>query len=449
MPGSAPEPGRAVDTYLIRELGVRQLAALIFNYIVGAGIFVLPALAASRLGPAAVLAYIVCAVIAALMVLCFAEAGSRVAGTGGPYAYAEAAFGSYVAFLVGSLNLLSGVLAAGAVSGLFASSALALFGITAPAGRPVVMIAVVAAAAAVNIRGVKGGARLVEAATIVKLVPLVGFVLVGAFAVRAPNLTWPETPSASGVFATAGLIILAFLGMESALQPSGEVRNPERTVPRAALLAMSGVVVLYVSVQLVAQGILGSSLEAEGVTPLATAAGAAYGPVARTIMLAAAAASMFGNLSGAILAGPRSLFALGRDGFLPRVLATVNPVRHTPSVAIVAYALVGLALGLSGTFEQIAILVNLASLSVYIVIALAAWRLRVLKVRLEGEPFNLPGGPLVPLLACAAIGAVIVATVSKAEVAALAMALAVASVVYGVRALRRSTFSPSPSSDAM
>jgi len=70
-------------------------------------------------------------------------------------------------------------------------------------------------------------------------------------------------------------------------------------------------------------------------------------------------------------------------------------------------------------------------------------------VRLEGEPFNLPGGPLVPLLACAAIGAVIVATVSKAEVAALAMALAVASVVYGVRALRRSTFSPSPSSDGM
>jgi len=415
---------------------VRQVAALIFNYIVGAGIFVLPALAASRLGPAAVLAYLVCAVIAALMVLCFAEAGSRVAGTGGPYAYAEAAFGSYVGFLVGSLNLLSGVGAAGAVSGLFASSVLALVGVTAPAGRAVLMVAVVAAAAAVNIRGVKGGARLVEAATIVKLVPLVAFVLLGAFAVRAPNLTWPETPSGSNVFATAGLIILAFLGIESALQPSGEVRNPERTVPRAALLAMGGVVVLYVSVQLVAQGILGSALQAEGATPLATAAGVAFGPVARTIMLAAAAASMFGNLSGAVLAGPRSLFALGRDGFLPRVLATVHPVRHTPHVAIAAYAVVGLALGLSGTFEQIAILVNLASLSVYIVIALAAWRLRARNVRLEGDPFNLPGGPLVPLLACAAIGAVIVATVSKVEVAALAIALAVASVIYGVRALR-------------
>ena len=77
---------------------MRQLSAVIFNYIVGAGIFVLPALAAGRLGPAAVLAYLVCAVVVGLMVLCFAEAGSRVATTGGPYAYAEAAFGSFVAF---------------------------------------------------------------------------------------------------------------------------------------------------------------------------------------------------------------------------------------------------------------------------------------------------------------------------------------------------------------
>ena len=437
VPGSSPGPGRGADSQLVRELGVRQLAALIFNYIVGAGIFVLPALAASRLGPAAVLAYVVCAVIVGLMVLCFAQAGSRVAGTGGPYAYAEAAFGSYVAFVVGALSLLSAVLAAGAVSGLFASSVLALAGVTAPAARAIVMVAVVAAAAAVNIRGLKGGARLVEVATIVKLVPLAAFVGLGALAVRAPNLTWPETPAVSDVFATAGFIILAFLGMESALQPSGEVRNPERTVPRAALLAMGAVVVLYISVQLVAQGILGSAtLAGEGVAPLATAAGAVYGPLARTIMLAAAAASMFGNLSGAILAGPRSVFALGRDGFLPRALARVHPVRHTPHVAIVTYAVVGLTLGLTGTFEQLAVLVNLASLLVYIVIALAAWRLRARGVRLEGEPFNLAGGPLVPILACLAIGAVIVATVSKVEVGAMVLAVAVATVVYAVRWLR-------------
>jgi len=434
-PGLSRQPGGAADQ-LVRELGVRQLAAIILNYTVGAGVFVLPALAAPRLGAAAVLAYLVCGVIAGLMVLCFAEAGSRVARTGGPYAYAEAAFGSYVAFVVGALNLLSASLAMGAVSGLFAESLLALTGVASPAARPVIVVGVVAVAAWINIRGLKGGARLVEAATLVKLVPLAAFVVFGAFAVNPSNLSWPVMPPVSDVFATAGLIFLAFAGIESALQPSGEVRNPERTVPRAALSAMAAVVVLYVAVQLVAQGILGTALVDERVAPLASAAGAAYGPPARTLMLAAAVASMFGNLSGAVLAGPRSVFALGRDGFLPRALGAVHPRHHTPHVAILAFAAVALVFGLSGTFERLAVLVNLGSLLVYVVVALAAWRLRATGVRLEGEPFGLPGGPLVPVLACGAIGAVIVATVSAAEVAAMAAAIGMATALYLLRWFR-------------
>ena len=434
--GSAQRPGR-VENQLVRELGVRQLAAIIVNYIVGAGIFVLPALAATRLGAAAVLAYLVCAVIAGLMVLCFAAAGSRVAGTGGPYAYAEAAFGSYVAFVVGALNLLSASLAAGAVSGLFAGSMLALTGVTSPVARPLVMLGVVGAAAWINIRGLKGGARLVEVATLVKLVPLALFVAAGVFAVQLPNLTWPEVPAVSDVFATAGFIFLAFAGIESALQPSGEVRDPARTVPRAALAATAMVVVLYISVQLVAQGILGAALTNEGVAPLAAAAGTAYGPAARTLMLAAAVASMFGNLCGAVLAGPRSVFALGRDGYLPGALGAVHSTRHTPHIAILAFAAVSLGFGLSGSFERLAILTNLAALLVYVVVALAAWRLRARGVRLEGEPFALPGGPLVPILACTAIGAVIVATVSAREVAAMAVAIAVATALFVVRQIRR------------
>jgi amino acid transporter len=301
------------------------------------------------------------------------------------------------------------------------------------------MVGVVGAAAWINIRGVTGGARLVEVATVVKLAPLLGFVVLGALAVRPENLAWPAMPPLADVFATAGLIILAFAGIETALQPSGEVRDPERTVPRAALSAMAAVVVLYVSVQLVAQGILGPGLVEDQVAPLASAAGAAYGPAARTVMLAAAVASMFGNLSGAVLAGPRSLFALGRDGFLPRILGTVHPTRHTPHVAILIYAAVALGSGLSGSFERLAILVNFSTLLVYVVVALAAWRLRAAGVRLEGEPFRLPGGPLVPVLACAAIVAVIVATVSALEVAAMVAAIAVATVIYAVRTLRSRT----------
>lgn len=431
-----PDRSRGAEALLSKELGIRQLAAIIFNYVVGAGIFVLPALAAGLLGPAAVLAYLVCAVVVSLMVLCFAEAGSRVATSGGPYAYVEAALGPFAGFLVGVMNLVSAVAACAAVAGLFASSFAALTGITAQAARPVVMLVVMCAAAAINVRGVRGGARLVELSAAVKLVPLVGFVVVGAFFVRPEYLAWPTAPSLSAVFSTAGVIILAFMGIEGALQPSGEVRHPERTVPRAAFLAIGGVVVLYVAIQLVAQGLLGGALATDRVAPLASAAGATLGPVARTSMLAGATASMFGFLCGSVLAGPRSIFAFGRDGFLPGVFAAVHPSRHTPHVAIVAYVAVALGLGLTGTFEQLAIFTNVAGLLVYIAVAISAWVLRTRDVRLSAPPFRTPGGPIVPVLACACIVAVIYATVTKVEVVALGVALLVSSGVYAVRAMR-------------
>lgn len=439
-PPVALEPGAAgapdADALLVRELGVRQLAAIIFNYVVGAGIFVLPALAAERLGPAAVLAYLVCVVLVGLMVLCFAEAGSRVAASGGPYAYVEAAMGPLAGFLAGVLNLLSAVAACGAVAQLFASSLAALLGSTAPWVRVVIMGVATAAAAVINIRGVRGGARLVEVSALVKMVPLVGFVVLGAFAVRSENLVWIDTPPLSSVLGTAGVIILAFMGIEGALQPSGEVRNPERTVPRAALLAMSAVVTLYVAIQLVAQGLLDGRLAGDHVAPLAAAAGSAFGPAGRLIMLAGATASMFGFLCGSILTGPRSLFAMGRDGFGPRILAAVHPAHRTPSVAIVVYAVVSLTLGMSGTFERLAILTNLAGLLVYLGVAVSAWMLRRKGVRLAGEPFRTPGGPLVPVFACLAILAVIVATVSSVEVGAVAAVSLVATGAYGLRQYR-------------
>ena len=425
------------DRLLSRELGVRQLAAVIFNYIVGAGIFVLPAIAARMLGPAAVLAYLVCVVVLALMVICFAEAGSRVAASGGPYAYVEAALGPYAGFLAGVMNLLSSLAAGGAIADLFASSLEALLGVRSPFLHIVLMVAAVGVAGYVNIRGVRGGARLVEISVAAKLVPLLAFVILGAFFVRPENLVWTDTPSASAIFGASGVIILAFMGIEGALQPSGEVRNPERTVPRAAFLAIGAVVVLYVAIQVVAQGTIGPALAAEGVAPLATAAGSALGEPARFAMLAGATVSMFGWLCGSVLAGPRSLFAFARDGLAPRALAYVHPARHTPDVAILVYAAIILTMGFSGTFEQLAVLSNLAGLLVYIGVAVAAWLLRVRDVRLAGEPFRAPGGPVVPVLACLAIAAVIVATVTRTEFIALGIAVVISTAAFMARARRR------------
>jgi len=415
---------------LARELGVRQLAAVIFNYTVGSGIFVLPAVVAAQLGAAAILAYLVCAIVMALSVTCFAEAGSRVSASGGPYAYVEAAFGPLAGFVTGVLNVLSAIAAAAAVASAFAASAAALVGTTSAAAQGALIAAVLTAAAVVNIRSVGGGARLVEIAVIAKLVPLAAFVLVGAAFVRTDFLSWESTPSTLSVMSAAGVLIFAFLGIEGALQPSGEVRAPSRTVPLAAFLAIGAVVVLYISIQVVAQGLLGPALPADRVAPLAEGAATVAGPSGRSFMLLGATISMFGFLCGTVLTGPRSLFAFARDGLAPRPLASVHTSRRTPHVAIAVYVTIALALSLSGTFERLLILANLSGLLVYIGVAVAAWKLRRRNVRTHGEPFVAPGGAFVPALACLAIAAVIVATVSWMEAAAVGAVIAVAVGVY-------------------
>jgi amino acid transporter len=163
---------------LVRALGPVALAASIFNVTVGGGIFRLPAAAAAMIGPAAPLVYLVCAAVMALIVLCFAEAGSRVALTGGPYAYVEVVFGPYAGFLAGVLVWMLGTLAMASVATAFAGSVAALVpALAAPGGRAGVLVATFALLAWINARGVRQGARLIEVVSVAKLLPLL--VLVG------------------------------------------------------------------------------------------------------------------------------------------------------------------------------------------------------------------------------------------------------------------------------
>jgi len=369
----------------------------------------------------------------ALMVICFAEAGSRVAATGGPYAYVEVALGPFAGFLSGALLLLTDLASAAAVSTVFAGSAVRLAGTTSSLLQAVVVVVVLGVVSAINVAGVHKGAKLSEWAVIAKLVPLVAFVALGAAFVHPQNWAWTATPRASNVFNTAGLVVLAFLGIEGGLQPSGEVRNPARTVPIAAILALGAATGLYLAVQLIAQGLLGSDLPADRVAPLGAAAASFAGSAGRMVMLAAATVSTFGFLTGSLLGGPRLLFALGRDGFGPRQLASVHRVYHTPHVAIAVYACITLLLALSGTFEQLAILANVSALLLYIACAIAASVLRRRDVRTDGEPFRAPGGALVPTLACVAIVWVLLETVTQRELLAVGLVLLIATIVYVVR----------------
>ena len=170
------------DRQLIRALGVPSLAANIVNSTIGAGIFALPAVVAAQLGTAAPIAFLVCAVFMVIFVTSFALAGSRVSLTGGMYAYVETAFGPFSGFIAGVLYFLTAVLATSGIVSLFADT----IGTISPffAGKVIhflIVLLVLASLAWTNIRGVRAGAGAVWIITIVKLIPLFIFVVVGAF----------------------------------------------------------------------------------------------------------------------------------------------------------------------------------------------------------------------------------------------------------------------------
>lgn len=424
---------------LQRVIGTRGLAAAIFNITVGAGIFVLPAHAAGRLGAAAPLAYVVCAVATALVALCFAEAGSRVPKSGGPYAYVEAALGRYVGYLCGVLLWLGITLAMAAVATVFRDSLAGLFPILAgTVPRAVVPVALVATLALVNVRGAALGSRLSGISTLAKLVPLLAFVVLGLSHVNAENLTLAVLPPLGTVGETGLLLMFAFFGMESALQISGEVTNPSRAVPRAIAAALGGVALLYISVQLVAQGVLGSALAAPETAqaPLAAAAERFAGDAGARLILIGMILSTFGFMTASMLSTPRTLFALAADGFLPRSLALVHPEHRTPHVAITVQAVIVCGIAFTGTYVKLALVSSVAILLVYLACCVAADRLRRLNAGSEGKPFLMPAGRVVPWVASALIVGLIVRATVVSWLLTGGVAAA-ASLLFLARARRR------------
>ncbi len=425
-------PPRA-DEQLVRAIGVPGLAANIINATIGAGIFVLPATMAAALGSAAPLAFVLCAVAMGLIVTCFALAGSRVSLSGGLYAYVEVAFGPYVGFLAGILSFITFALGAASVGAAFAGAAAFAFpAVGSGINRALLLLAVFVAFAGVNILGIRSGTRLMATLTVAKLVPLLFFVLCGIFAIdwhRALPKSWP--PSAS-MGQSVLLLIFAFSGIEIALVPSGEVRNPARTVPRAIFSAMAVTTVLYIAIQLVAQGLLGSELAKFTDAPLAEAATRRAGNIGRFIMLAGGAISALGFISGDIMSSPRMIYAFSRDGFLPKLFGRVHPNFRTPHVAIVTYAAIGLMGAMSSTFERLAVLSNIALLLLYLFCAAATWQLIRHDVQRDGKPLRLPGEKVVPLLAALVIGWILWHA-SWREFVAAGVVLAGASVLYLIR----------------
>jgi len=418
------------DDRLVRAIGAPTLIASIVNLTIGAGIFVLPAFVAGGLGPAAPLAYIVCAVLMGLIVSCFAAAGSRVSLTGGLYAYIEVAFGPFVGFLAGVLFWLMASFAVASVGSAFAGSMGALAStLNGSLARAVVVAGLFAFLALMNVRGVRTGAGLIRIVTVAKLFPLALLVVTGIWFVDPGALRWPALPGVSAIGQTCIILIFAFAGVEIALVPTGEVINPTRTVPIALFTALGVTTTFYLLIQTTAQGLLGSSLATFATAPLAEAAARVLGPAGRAIMLLGATVSMFGYASGDMLGTPRLLYAFGRDGLLPEPLARVHPERRTPYVAIALHAIIVSVLAISSSFSQLAILANVSALSLYGTCVAASIELQRRDVRSSGTPLRLPGGAAIPIAALAVI-AWMLSNATRREFAIEGLVLGIATLIY-------------------
>ena len=426
------------DAALIRAVGSFALAAAVMNIIVGGGIFRMPAALSAQLGTAAPLALIAGALAIVPVALCFAAIGSRAVATGGPISYLGATFGSFAGFIAGALMWISNVASSAGVAAAFAVQMANLVPWFAqPLPRIGLLTILYLLLFALNAFGVKLGARAITTLAVLKLTPLFSLVGIGLFFVDWTQVSFAvgDLPSWTALGTGMVLVMFAYSGMETALVPSGEVRDPSRSVPRATMVAILLVVLLYMGLQIVSQGLLGPVLAASGV-PIADTAGVLW-KTGRIVLLVTACISMAGFLLGNLLGSSRLLFALGRDGYLPHAYGRVSATHRVPLLALATHAVLAWLLALGGTFDALALISGGAICLVYALVSLAAWRGQRTGLRERGEPFVLWGGPLVPLLAVVAM-LLIVTTLTGKEWLAIGIALVALVATYGMlRVVRR------------
>lgn len=418
---------------LKRAIGVRALAANIVNITVGAGIYVLPAIVAANIGAASVLAYIFCAAMLISIMLCYAEIGSRVTGAGGSYKYVEAAFGPFAGFIVNWLFFISwGSAASAALMNVVADSLAIMFPVfSQPIVRAVLFFVLIGLVILVNVRGTKQGVRVVGIITLVKLVPLLGIIIFGVAYVKPGNLHWEHLPEMKTFGETVLVLFYAFAGFETALNTSGELESPKRTIPRGILLGGALIFTVYLVIQFVTQGVLGPQINAFKDAPLAAVANKIVGPVGATLLVVAAMVSSFGTVSGDVLATPRLLFAGANDGLFPKFLGKVHPRFATPYMAVITYGALIFIFSISGGFRELAILSSGSLLLIYLGVVLATVRMRYKKGQTTQQSFKVSGGLIVPLIAIVTI-IWLLTHLSISEISANLLFIAFVCIIYFV-----------------
>ena len=384
---------------LKREVGVLGLSANIVNIIIGGGIFVLPAIIAASLGAASIAAYLFCGFVMLLVMGCFAELGSVFTGSGGSYEYIASSFGKFPGFLTSILIVLASFTGDAAV----ANATVDILSTFLPAFKNFwvqlfFFILVFFGFGYINIIGLKKGVGFVKIITLFKLAPLLLIIVFGFVEVEVSNLYWENIPGPAKIGEMSLILFFAFVGAEKGLSLSGEVKNPKTTIPKAILLSIVTILIIYILIQLISQGVLGNALANYDKNPLAEVANTIFGPVGFTLITVGAALSMIGSLSGKILSMPRVIFAAAKDNVIPlKKLGKVHEKYRTPYVAISLYACLGFVFAIAGGFKELAIISSASTLLIYLGISLATLKLKVVKLKNTSDGFKVPGGYSIPI----------------------------------------------------
>lgn len=393
------------DESLKRVIGIPGLTLSIVNGVIGAGIFALPAIVGAALGAFSVFGYIFCGILLAAILLCYAEIGSRVTTSGGSYAYVEAAFGDLPGYIVNWMYFFGwSIISSAALMNIIADSLAVLFPVFHNILiRDLLFFILTGFMILINVFGAKQGVVAVKMITIIKLLPLLGIIIFGFGYVKASNLHWEHLPSLKIFSDTTLVLFFAFAGFETALGASGEIKNAKRTVPLSICFAGIFVLIVYMLLQTVAQGVLGTNLALFKAAPLAAVADKIIGPSGATILLLCAALSCFGNVTLDILCTPRSLFAGANNDLFPKFLSKVHSKFATPYLAIIIYGLLIFIFSIAGGFQQLAVMASAIILLVYFAVILATLKLRKKKIDGGEKTFKAPGGLVTPLIGIAAI----------------------------------------------
>lgn len=385
---TGPAGGARGEAGLVRAIGRWALTAVVINSVIGSGIFGLPAALTALAGAWSPLTVLIAGAGIFLVVLCFAEVGSRFDQTGGPYLYARDAFGPTAAFHVGWLQLWTRILSAAAVINVLAAYlAEVIPWVATSAGRAIVMTASVGIATAVNVTGVRSAAWTVNVFTIAKLLPLIALVPLG-FAYFRPELLATQAVAQPDWTQAVLLLVFGYGGFENSIVAAGETRNPRRDTAFALIVAMLTITALYGLIQLVVVGVLPRA--AGEPAPIAAAFRELLGPSGAFLGTLAVVVSIYGWLLGFVLTTPRIPFSMAVNGELPSVLGRVHAEWRTPYVAIITTGAVGLGFGLVSGFTQLATLSAVSRLAIFAATSAALIALR--RTRPDPPPFRAPGG---------------------------------------------------------